>query len=105
MTLTDEQLAEIRGRLEAAESSRISAPSVGTDYSPRQARDDIRALLDEVERLEQANGELCDFAQRPAEKMLARSNAEIERLRALELERSDALTRIAELGQEIDAHD
>ena len=54
MTLTDEQLAEIRGRLDVAESSRISAPSVGADYSPRQARDDIRALLDEVERLREA---------------------------------------------------
>ena len=34
-----------------------------------------------------------------------RAEAEVERMRALELERSDALTRITELGQEIDAHD
>ena len=65
MTLTDEQLAEIKTLLEVARASVWSFTELDIEYAS--------ALLDEVERL-----------------------------RALELERSNALTEIAQLGQEID---
>lgn len=77
MTLTDEQLAAIEARLAAWESAEFI-----THEHIDSAPTDIRTLLEEVGRLKQANGELCDFAQRPAEKMLALANAEVERLRA-----------------------
>ncbi len=51
--MTDEQLAEIRARLAGAVTNPISAPSIESRhiYSPRQAREDISALLAEVDRL------------------------------------------------------